>query len=210
MLKTKFINLKDLTPRRVRRRLGSFDQAQVEQEYGQAQETEKRQRIEAWRLEHSQMLLDEVQRETRRRRKSRASLHRFQHHDGDAESDNMTWHDEDADLGNAETEGIIARITRKVVKDLLGIDDRLLAILLGEALPEDSDLSATPRASQLGDQRLPSDTSGQQPSWQVYILDRVSRELGLLVNELSHHPGAFSTYTRVQQMPLPYAGLPAH
>lgn len=41
------------------------------------------------------------------------------------------------------------------------------------------------------------------------MLETVSRELGMLVNRLSHHhPGAFSTYTRVQQAPLPYAGLP--
>jgi hypothetical protein len=30
----------------------------------------------------------------------------------------------------------------------------------------------------------------------------------MLVSQISHHPGAFSTYSRIQQMPLPYAGLP--
>ncbi|OAQ82694.1 hypothetical protein VFPFJ_08497 [Purpureocillium lilacinum] len=192
-------------PRRVRRRLDSFDRGHVEFEYGQHQEEEKRLRIEAWRLEHSRILLDEVQRETRRRRKSQASMHRFQR-PVDGESDNMTWHDEDAIQSVGPPEGIVARITRKVVKDLLGIDDRLLSILLGETLPEDDELSTTPRASQLGGQ-LSSEMGGDS-TWQVQILERLSQELGLLVSQLSHHPGAFSTYSRVQQMPLPYAGLP--
>lgn len=193
-------------PRRVRRRLGSFDRGQLELEHGQHQEEEKRLRIEAWRLEHSQILLDEVQRETRRRRKSQASMHRFQQ-PGDAESDNMTWHDEDAIQTEEQSEGLLAKITRKVVKDLLGIDDRLLSILLGESLADDDALSSTPRASLLGGQSLSGDA--EEPAWQIHILERLSAELGLLVNQLSHHPGAFSTYTRMQQMPLPYAGLPA-
>ncbi|UNI20805.1 hypothetical protein JDV02_006859 [Purpureocillium takamizusanense] len=189
-------------PRRVRRRLDSFERGHLELDYGQHQEEEKRLRIEAWRLEHSRILLDEVQRETRRRRKSQASMHRIQRA-ADGESDNMTWHDEDAIQTEAPPEGILARITRKVVKDFLGIDDRLLSILLGEAIPEDDELSTTPRASQLGGWEVESDST-----WQVQILERLSQELGLLVSQLSHHPGAFSTYLRVQQMPLPYAGLP--
>ncbi|POR34686.1 Uncharacterized protein TPAR_05116 [Tolypocladium paradoxum] len=192
-------------PRRVRRRLDSFDRGQLELEYGQHQEEEKRLRIEAWRLEHSRILLDEVQRETRRRRKSQASMHRFQR-PGDAESDNMTWHDEDSIQPEEQSEGLLARIACRVVKDLLGIDDRLLSILLGESLTGDDALSTRPRASVLGGQSFSG--NADEPTWQLHILERLSRELGLLVNQLSHHPGAFSTYARMQQMPLPYAGLP--
>ncbi|PNY26180.1 Uncharacterized protein TCAP_03881 [Tolypocladium capitatum] len=192
-------------PRRVRRRLESFDGGQLELEHGQHQEEEKRLRIEAWRLEHSRILLDEVQRETRRRRKSQASMHRFQR-PGDAESDSMTWHDEDAVQTEEQSEGFLTRITRKVVKDLLGIDDRLLSILLGESLTDDEALSTTPRASLVGGQSFWG--NAEEPAWQLHILERLSAELGLLVNQLSHHPGAFSMYSRMQQMPLPYAGLP--
>ncbi|XWW98776.1 hypothetical protein V2A60_006778 [Cordyceps javanica] len=174
-----------------------------------AQEAAKRERIEAWRLEHSRVLLDEVQRETRRRRKSLVSMHR--RHQSQSADDNMTWHDDDdatTTEAPSEDRGFLARITRTVVKDLFGIDERLLDILLGEAVVDEDDLSNTPRASQLNAPQ-PS-TSLDEESWQLRILESVSRELGRIVSHLSpHHPGAFSTYSRMQQMPLPYAGLPA-
>ncbi|EGX93302.1 hypothetical protein CCM_04675 [Cordyceps militaris CM01] len=176
---------------------------------GEVQESAKRERIEAWRLEHSRVLLDEVQRETRRRRKSLVSMHR--RHQSQSADDNMTWHDEDdatATEASGEDRGFLARITRTVVKDIFGIDEKLLDILLGEAVVDEDDLSNTPRASQLN--TPPPLTSLDEESWQLRILESVSRELGRLVNHLSpHHPGAFSTYSRMQQMPLPYAGLPA-
>lgn len=192
-------------PRRVRRRLDSIDPTHLDVEPVRMQEAEKRERIEAWRLEHSRVLLDEVQRETRRRRKSLASLYRSQHPEV-CEDDNMTWHDEDATDGEEEQRGFLARITRTVVKDILGIDDRLLSILIGETVVDEEDLSQTPRASYIQEQAATS--SPQEQSWQLRILETVSRELGKLVSQLSHHPGAFSTYSRVQHTSLPYAGLP--
>ncbi|KAL6865620.1 hypothetical protein ACO1O0_001715 [Amphichorda felina] len=202
-------------PQRTRRRRESIDRMQTEWENEYMREAEKRDRIEAWRLENSRVLIDEIQRETRRRRRSRAPLRHVQttnanpgqtQQPGGAESDNMTWHDEDAAVSTDKPESFIARFTHKVIKDLLGIDDRLLSILLGEAIPEEDDLSRTPRASQLVGQAVQPATDDS--SWQIQILERVSRELGLLVNQLSQHPGAFSTYAKVQQMSLPYAGLP--
>ncbi|PHH87225.1 hypothetical protein CDD83_9157 [Cordyceps sp. RAO-2017] len=186
-------------PRRVRRRLDSFHRGQLDLEHGQHPEEEKRLRIEAWRLDHSRTLLDEVQRETRRRRKSQASMQRFQR-SSEAESDNLSWHDEDHLQPEEEEGSLLARITRKVVKDLLGIDDRLLSLLLGGAPPE-SDAPPSPQHHLPGEQ-------GQEPVWQLRLLETLSRELGLLINRLSHHPGAFSTFARLQQTPLPYAGLP--
>lgn len=186
------------------RRAGSFEPIQPEHDAAHAQEAEKRLRIEAWRLEHSRVLLDQVNRETRRRRRSLASLHRVQHSE-ETEADNMTWHDEDAIDTESESQGLLARLTRTVVKDILGIDDRLLSILLGNtAVEDDSELSTTPRASQT----LPLPGDSEEQSWQLRLLERISQELGLLVNQLSHHPGAFTAYTRMQQMPIPYAGLP--
>ncbi|KAM4057572.1 hypothetical protein HRG_009207 [Hirsutella rhossiliensis] len=189
-------------PRRVRRRLDSFSRGQLDLEHSQHEEEEKRLRIEAWRLDHSRMLVDQVQRETRRRRKSQASMQRVRR-PAEADSDNMTWHDEDHVQPGEEEEGVLASITRKVVRDLLGIDDTLLSLLLGESLPDDT---ATPTAPQLGSE--PLSTRLQEQSWHPRLLETLSRELGLLVNCLSHHPGAFSTFARTQQLPLPYAGLP--
>ena len=196
-------------PRRHRRRQNSFDHhhMNLEEVYAHTQAEEKRHRIEAWRLEHSRVLLAEVQNETRRRRKSLASTHQTRH-SADTESDNMTWHDQDPMPTDTEQEGFLARITRTVVKDILGIDDRMLSILLGEELFDENDesLSSTPRASQTAHE--PILDAADEPSWQLRILERLSRELGLLVHQLSSHPGAFTTYSRIQHMPLPYAGLP--
>lgn len=198
-------------PRRTHKRRESLDRARHEMDLEEAHEYEKRRRIEDWRLDHSKHMLEEIQRETRRRRKSQASTRpRTSVHAEPAEqaskdeSDNMTWHDQEATVEEQPAEGILSQITRTFIQDILGLDDRMLSILTGEsAIDMEDDLSATPRASQI--------VTGKQPdedSWQIQMLDRVSRELGLLVNHLSQHPGAFSTYSRIQQVPLPYAGLP--
>lgn len=202
-------------PRRLRRRRDSLDHAQPELDHELAGEAEKRQRIEVWRLEHSRVLLEEVQKETRRARRSQASLRQVQdlattapepQSPGDSDSD-LAWHDEDATSSGHESGNAFLNFTQNALKDLLGIDDRLLSILLGTSfLSDDEDLSSTPRASQLNDGTLgATDTDS---NWRDHLLEMVSRELGILVNQLSHHPGAFSTFSKVQQMPLPYAGLP--
>ncbi|KAJ4158634.1 uncharacterized protein LMH87_009150 [Akanthomyces muscarius] len=192
-----------------RLRVDPADNTHMETDAAETQEAAKRERIEAWRLEHSRVLLDEVQRETRRRRKSLVSMHR-RHLSQSSAEDNTTWHDDDdatTTEAPSEDRGFLARITRTVVQDIFGIDERLLDVLLGEAVIDEEELSNTPRASQLNMGQPPS--SLDEESWQLRILESVSRELGRLVNHLSpHHPGAFSTYSRMQQMPLPYAGLP--
>lgn len=224
-------------PRRVKRRRESLELGQLALESEEAQEADRRRRIEEWRLEQSRVLLQEIQKETRRRRESTVSaltggLRRGSQASVDAEAEDAAlsaagdptpdtsmagteWHDQDApemDLGAGETEeaGYWTRITRSVIRDLMGIDDKLLCVLFGEALPDDmdldtDDLSSTPRAAAPG-----SNAPQSQSSWQLQLLDKMARELGDLVNQLSAHPhpGAFSTYTRMQQMPLPYAGLP--
>ena len=219
-------------PRRIKRRRESLDLGQLELENGGVHDSDRIGRIEAWRLEQSQLLLDQIMKETRKRRQSetsqRPSLAR-----GGAATENSApagtadrpwsdlsaagedWHEQDPapDLSDIQQEGTWNRITRRLIRDLMGIDERLLSILLGETLPEDDDLSSTPKASAhvpsasplAQDQVESSDDSG----WQLSILGRIARELGLLVHQIStHHPGAFSTYQRVQQTPLPYAGLP--
>ncbi|KAI2464453.1 hypothetical protein F4781DRAFT_72190 [Annulohypoxylon bovei var. microspora] len=207
-------------PRRMRRR-ESLDLAQVELEDERAQELDKRQRIENWRLEQSRCLLEEIQKETRRRRRSLASTvpNPVEEKAEDIASmseigdmskggaDSQTWHDHDEN----EEESIWGRITRKVIRDLMGIDDKLLSVLFGEELPDEEDLSSTPKVSptptpQHADAVMEDATDS---GWQLKMLERVAKELGSLIHRLSEHPGAFSTFSRVQQMPIPYAGLPS-
>lgn len=224
-------------PRRVKRRRESLELGQLALENEEAQEAARRRRIEEWRLEHSRILLEEIQKETRRRRESTVSALTNKLRRGsqassldpgaeeaafstvddatpDASVAGTEWHDQDASelalgAGESDEAGLWSRITRKVIRDLMGLDERLLCVLFGEALPEDldldaDDLSTTPKAS------APVGAETDTSSWQLRVLDRIARELGHLVSQLSAHPhpGAFSTYTRMQQQPLPYAGLP--
>ncbi|KAK4140613.1 uncharacterized protein C8A04DRAFT_14778 [Dichotomopilus funicola] len=220
-------------PNRVRHtRTDSFSLAQLDIETEEAQDRERNRRIEAWRLEQSQLLLDDIRNETKRRRQSQASLRKVQSMsrmpyepsemslaDEEAADINLNgadWHDQDEPVTHntrtgtdTSTEpGTWSRLARKVICDLMGIDDQLLSILFGEALPDEEMLSSTPKASTFAAPSHMASESSHDSEWQLRMLDRISRELGVLVHQMSSHPGAFSTYNRVQQMPLPYAGLP--
>ncbi|KAL2133018.1 hypothetical protein VTI74DRAFT_3024 [Chaetomium olivicolor] len=213
-------------PNRVQQRVDYFDLAQLQMDNEEAQEEERNRRIEAWRLEQSQLLLEDIRRETRRRRRqSEASLQKTKLGtsqaqeapersvaDEEAADINLTgtdWHDQDAPSSSNESKpGLLSRIARKVIRDLMGIDDKLLAVLFGEAVPDDGMPLSGPQASNPASGRIESESS-HDSEWQLRMLDRIARELGVLVHQMSaQHPGSFSTYTRVQQMPLPYAGLP--
>jgi hypothetical protein len=194
-------------PRRVKRRRESLELGMLELENERAAEAERTRRIEVWRMEQSRVLVEEIQRETRRRKQSMSSEKRSILQDREQEDlatlSNVGSHYDEPDT---ENESFWNRITRRVIYDLMGIDDDMLSILFGESLPPQT----TPPANQptsTPNGLIPTqqyDTS----SWEYRLLERIARELGLLVNQLSDHPGAFSTYLHSQQTPLPYAGLP--
>jgi len=197
-------------PRKVKRRRESVELGILELETERAAEAERTRRIEAWRMEQSRLLVDEIQRETRRRKQSLSSERKSSLEDREQE-DVATLSNVDIgteqEVAGDENESFWNRITRRVIRDLMGIDDDLLSILFGEALPEDDDLSTTPPANAA---RNTIDTNRyDQSSWEFRLLERIARELGILVNQISDHPGAFSTYIHSQQTPIPYAGLPA-
>ncbi|KAK3904082.1 hypothetical protein C8A05DRAFT_32134 [Staphylotrichum tortipilum] len=198
-------------PNRVRLTVQSFNLAQMEHETEEAQETERNRRIEAWRLEQSQLLLEDIRKETRRRRRqSEPSLRKppvqsnllqeaadMSVADEEAADINLSgteWHEQDEPSASKAKPGLWSRLARKVLCDLMGVDDELLAVLFGEAVPD-------------GANTVPGATD-YDSEWQLRMLERISRELGVLVHQMSTHPGAFPTFARVQSMPLPYAGLP--
>lgn len=187
-------------------------------------EAETRQRIEKWRMEQSRVLLDEIQRETRRRRASVISQ-RAETRPGTAGLEKII---KDSVAGNAgneattgpstasspaveDSESFWQRITRRVIRDFIGIDDDLLSVIFGESLPTERLDDNLPSGS--GPSRsLRSDSSLAIPAgtrWEERLLDRLSRELGILLQQLTEHPGAFSTLSApFNPSTSDYAGMP--
>jgi hypothetical protein len=200
-------------PRRVKRRRSTNAEAE-DGESEQVVGAERTRRIEAWRMEQSRLLVDEIQRETRRRRLSISSEKRSLLYEREQEDVATLSNVEGSLVGEAPTEddaGFWSRITNRVIRELLGVDDDLLSIIFGESLPGDDDLSTTPRAHasiHAAHSLIAKNQQYSESSWEYRLLDRIARELGILVNQLSDHPGAFTTYVRTQTEPLPYAGLP--
>ncbi|KAK1147012.1 hypothetical protein N8T08_002340 [Aspergillus melleus] len=187
-------------------------------------ERERWQRIEKWRMDQSRALLQEIEKETRRRRNSRVS----------SLSDHPVSHAEVADVlagvpevprdtlpSAAESEGnedesLWRRLTRKVIRDLIGIDDSLLSVIFGESLPatedEDRDTSAGTVYESNMDEALGLELDSvrdDQSLWQTKLLQRIAHELGVLVHQLCEHPGAFTTYLNLSNdIPNQYAGMP--
>jgi hypothetical protein len=171
------------------------------------EEAERIIRIENWRLEQSRALLEEIERETRRvRQLSRvASVEtnmqtKSEYHFSESGLTTSMFEEQSIittipeDGPSPEYESWWKRLTRRVIRDLIGIDEQMLAVILGETLVEEK---AAMKAQ---------DSSLMSRSWQERLLERLSRELGVLVHQLSEHPGAFNTYLRTQEA-IPYAGI---
>lgn len=170
---------------------------------------EKRMRIEQWRFEQSQVLLDEIQRETRRRERDRSIGTRSSPTNLEADIDLLGTTPKQKDIASLspqeteEVEPFWRRVTRKFIRDVIGIDEPLLSIIVGETLPEDMhSITNLVGASEAG----PHQASFLDETWPDRLLHRIARELGLLVNKLSPHPGAFAAASSF--LPPDYAGIP--
>lgn len=183
-------------------------------------EWDRRQRIEKWRMEQSRVLLQEIERETTRlqRRNSRASrtsdrasaLRTGTDVMGSISetrglSDTSSSHTETSSTaGNSDPDiSFWRRITRKVIRDLIGIDNTLLSVILGESLPatEQDSLNKSDVRETSGTDREVIDPNRDDGAalWQARLLQRIARELGVLVHQLFESPGAFSSYPRASQ-----------
>lgn len=194
-------------PSSVQRHLDTVDEFEA-----QANE-EKRLRIEKWRIEQSQALLEEVERETRRRTR-RSPTHTSiapDTHDilgtTPKQSDYMQKSPIAPTPEEAENEPFWRRITRKFIRDIIGIDEPLLSVILGESLPgEHTPRAASPAPETRSPQ--PKDFDGDPLSdagWRDKLLQRIANELGVFKYQLNPHPGAFTTYL---SSPADYAGMP--
>ncbi|KIX05895.1 uncharacterized protein Z518_03868 [Rhinocladiella mackenziei CBS 650.93] len=192
-------------PSSVQRRLDTIDEIEA-----QASD-EKRMRIEKWRMEQSQALMEEVERETRRRLRqgsrqstyseTLASINEDVLGSTPKQSDYLSKSDEDTE----DSEPFWRRITRKFIRDVIGIDEPLLSVIFGESLPEE--VENRPSSSNILP-TIPELTSDvrtyEDDTWRDKLLQRIARELGVFVHQLSPYPGAFTTYSRSPD----YAGMP--
>ena len=183
-------------------------------------------RIEKWRLEQSKAVVDEIEKETRRRRRrmsKMSGISRVTEVSAIPESimaqsepgENPIIYEEPEMVKSEEqepSESWWQRITRRVIQDLIGLDENTLSVIFGEELVGGPTPTATPT------QPSPLDSAGaaesrvtfrdHDHSWEVKLMERIAKELGVLVHQLSEHEGAFTTYQQMQHLPNDYAGLP--
>ena len=186
-------------------------------------EGERRERIEKWRLDQSRILLDEIEKETRQRRRA-SSVGKQAGYVPDAtgqirthkQSINTRSEDQDTqepgevkEPESGDDQSLWQRITRRVIRDFIGIDDATLSVIFGETLPEERSTATNPSAGpgarksiRLDNPNVPTTSS----SWEGRLLTRIARELDILVQQLSDQPGAFST--PLNPSTSDYAGMP--
>jgi hypothetical protein len=176
-------------------------------------ERERWQRIEEWRMDQSRALLQEIERETRQRRTSltsRPSVHRS----GDYRSQGRASEGLPRDISlskdvSEDEESFWRRITRTVIRDLIGIDDSLLSVIFGESLPLDAQpqTQEDPLDMETVLAREPEPEYSDAP-WRTKMLQTIAHELGVLVHQLCEHPGAFTTYYQMtKDISAEYAGM---
>jgi hypothetical protein len=98
----------------------------------------------------------------------------------------------------------------------MGIDDSILSVILGESLVDDIHLTSyideeshpDIREMQEAIRDVPITAASDDNAWQERLLQRIARELGVLVHQIWEHPGAFSTYLRSEDPAEFYAGMP--
>jgi hypothetical protein len=201
----------------------------MEEEQEHDVEDERTARIEKWRLEQSKAVLEEIEKETRRRRRRMSRMSTMsgsadlRSYIEDSAAARVLTRQDSVILEEPEPEAVKSveqpsesfwqRITRRVIRDLIGLDENTLSVIFGEALPEEA--SPTPTqpspiaiatAASPPTSRVTFDDPGY--SWEVKLLNHIARELGILVHQLSEHDGrAFNTYMRTQAE-TEYAGIP--
>lgn len=184
----------------IQRRLDTIEEQEI-----QANE-EKRVRIEKWRLEQSQAMLEEVERATRRQIR-RQSMQQGGSMSAAEDAFGTTPKQSDYIRKGPETpEPFWRRLTRRFIHDIIGIDEPLLSVILGESLPEEA---VEPKASTSSLPTIPEQVSDPESddTWRDRLLHRIARELGVFVHQISPHPGAFNPYSSQQH---DYAGMPVN
>ena len=197
---------------RLRRRSSVQRRLDLAEVHGETiQEDARNERIERWRLEHSRVLLDEIEKETRRRMSysthhtNRVNKRRIT--DGSSPM-RISAAVEDRMAPHCPGEDLWQRLTRRFIQSIAGIDDELLAVIFGEILPKSEkvlDHSSKPE-SRRGQHFSVLDRKG----WEQRLIERLTRELNIFNPKLyrPQHPGTVSPIAEEASEEDSYAGLP--
>lgn len=184
----------------------------LEHDDGLRMERERMDRIERWRLEHSRILLEEVEKASRR------SSHHIDITTSTTDavmprtgSRGATFRETSTPSTKAEArsqeggDNPWLRLVHSVMRDLMGIDEAVLALLFGEALPpaHEGDLLTSTSTKGYPGQSLVLQSSSS-PS--LNLLKRLSRELASVLYQFSFVPAVVGS--PVNRMTLDYAGIP--
>lgn len=186
---------------------------EVEDDGEAALEHDKRERIEQWRLEHSRILLDEIEKETRRRQSIAQSQAKEKDHNltksastsASSLVDGALHGKYDDDMTN-ENESFLQSLTRRIIHNVVGIDEDVLAVILGEALPDVESRHPPPITG--SPDSSPALLPDHNLSWQSRMLKRLALEIGVLLDQLTEPTGSYAATTHAHPPTLDYAGIP--
>ncbi|KAK5108509.1 hypothetical protein LTR62_008249 [Meristemomyces frigidus] len=206
--------------RRHARRRSSIRRRLDEVEEGEEHDLqdERTARVEKWRLEQSKAVLEEIEREARRRhRRARSSsgekrggLYQSSKLRSDSVVEKGIVGETAVDQAASSTESWWQRLTRKVIQDLIGLDETTLSVIFGEDLPVDPSPTPTQRSPLAKAAAHESRVTfyDHEQGWEAQLIKRITRELDMLVNQIpEHETRAFNTYGS-NEHELEYAGLP--
>lgn len=96
------------------------------------------------------------------------------------------------------------RIVRKVIRDLMGIDDRVLSIIFGETLADSptTDLGGISRGLPGSEVEVVTEAP---EGWEERLLQRLARELGILAHQISSYT---TLNANGNNTATDYAGMP--
>lgn len=139
---------------------------------GEREGDDKRTRIEEWRVEQSRFLEAEIRRETRAMRDA----------EEDEEKEKGTGHERTLDPIEDVRPGFWARIMDMLLGRLVGMDQEMLEIIMGEKLPEH--VEKMPRVVDHARFATGYDTAAS--TWEQRLVKCVVYELGTIFTRLSH------------------------
>ncbi|KAI4252959.1 MAG: hypothetical protein LQ352_003980 [Teloschistes flavicans] len=176
-------------------------------------EKQTRDRIERWRMANSHFLLEEVEKETRMTSGSHHEIPQAVEGknvnagalssvpEGIAMSTGRRTSANFQDTSNAWD-----HIVRRLVEDLLGVDEMKLAVISGEALMREESLALPYHSSPDRDSSKRSLATRLSPIGNLTFLDRLSQEIVGILCQFSYAP--ISMGTLINPINLDYAGLP--